>query len=192
MRPRRAPPDAPGELTEPAKPRERLPIRTAALLMLGRRDYTVAELRKKLADKEYPAEEIASVVANLVADGSLDDERVAAAHARTASGIKGRGRFRIQRELDARGIERDLARATAGAVPAADEAAAIDRFLDRTRLPARPDAHRRTEERSDVSRTDAAARRRVVQQLLRRGYPMDAIAAALRRRSLPDATDETE
>jgi regulatory protein len=143
--------------------------------MLGRRDYTVIELRRRLTDRGYPDDDIDTVVADLVADGSLNDSRVAAAHARTASGIKGRGRHRIQRELDARGVARDLARDTAGAISAAEETAAIDRFLERKHLPARP---------------DAAARRRVFQQLLRRGFPTDAIARALRRRGLPAPDDE--
>jgi regulatory protein len=150
-------------------------IRTAALLLLGRRDYTVVELRRRLTDRGYPENDIDTVVANLVADGSLNDQRVAAAHARTASGIKGRGRHRIQRELDARGVSRDLARDTAGTISPADETAAIDRFLDRKHLPARP---------------DAATRRRVFQQLIRRGFPSDAIAKALRRRGLPESEDE--
>jgi regulatory protein len=160
---------------DPAAPEARPSVRTAALLLLGRRDYTVAELRARLTDREYPADDIERVIAALIADRSLDDRRVAAAHARTASGVKGRGRHRIQRELDARGIPRELSREAAGAVTPADEAAAIDRFLDRKRLPAKP---------------DAAARRRAFQQLLRRGFPSDAIARALRRRGLPDTDDE--
>jgi regulatory protein len=144
--------------------------------LLGRRDYTVVELRRRLTDRGYTKEDIDTVVADLVADGSLNDQRVAAAHARTASGIKGRGRHRIQRELDARGVARDLARDTAGTISPADETAAIDRFLDRKHWPADP---------------DAATRRRVFQQLLRRGFPTDAITRALKRRGLPDAGEDS-
>ena len=50
------------------------------------------------------------MIAAFVADGTLDDRRAGAAHVRTASRVKGRGRLRIRRELEARGIDRTLAR----------------------------------------------------------------------------------
>jgi SOS response regulatory protein OraA/RecX len=84
---------------------------------------------------------------------------------RTASAIKGRGRQRIQRELEMRGIARDVVREVLDAVPPGHDAALVERFLARKRLPAR---------------LDQAERRRVFQQLLRRGFSSDAIATALK------------
>lgn len=104
----------------------------------------------------------------LVADATLDDRRVGAAHVRTAGRVKGRGRLRILRELQARGIDRDLARELVGDVGADDEADSIARILLRRRVPRRP----KPEER-----------RKIFQHLLRRGFPADAISKALRRHS---------
>jgi regulatory protein len=134
---------------------------------LSRRDYTTSELRQKLLDREFAEADIDEALRSLTADRLLDDRRTAAAHVRTASQIKGRGRLRIQRELEARGVDRDLVRDLLADLPAADDLAAIDRFLGRKRLP---------------PRLSAADHRRVFQQLLRRGFPADAIAKALARR----------
>ena len=146
--------------------------RAAALQLLGRRDYTTAELRRKLLDREYSAPDVADAIERLTSAGLLDDRRVAIAHVRTAGTVKGRGRLRIQRELEARGIDRALIRELVASLPAADEAVAIERFLARKRLPAR---------------LTASERRRVFQQLLRRGFPADAVLKALRARGInPD------
>lgn len=141
--------------------------RGAALQLLSRRDYTTAEIQNKLADREFPADEIDAAVARLRADGLLDDRRVAAAHIRTASRIKHRGRLRIQRDLEARGIDRSVVRELLAELPADEEASAIAHVLERKRLPARP---------------TMADRRRLFQQLLRRGFTADVIAKALRAR----------
>jgi regulatory protein len=142
-------------------------VRTAALHLLSRRDYTTAELRRKLLDREYPEADIDDAIARLASAGLLDDRRVALAHVRTATAIKGRGRLRIKRELEARGVDRTLVRELVAGIPAADDLAAIERFLARKRLPARP---------------SPSDRRRIFQQLIRRGFPADAILKALRAR----------
>ena len=140
-------------------------IRSAALRLLTRRDYTSLELRDKLIDRGYLADDVDALLSDLTTRGLLDDRRAAEAHARTASRIKGRGRVRIARELEARGIARSVITDLVAELPASDEAAAIARFIERKRLP---------------KRLDPAARRRLFQQLLRRGFPVDAISKALR------------
>jgi regulatory protein len=141
--------------------------RNTALHLLSRRDYTTAELRKKLNDREFPEDEIATALASLAADRLLDDRRVAAAHIRTASRIKHRGRLRIQRELEARGIDRAVIRELILELPAAEESDSIEHFLRR---------------RGVTSRQTAPERRRLFQQLMRRGFGADVIAKALRGR----------
>jgi regulatory protein len=145
--------------------------RNAALHLLSRRDYTTAELRKKLNDREFPEDEIAAALASLAADRILDDRRVASAHIRTASRIKHRGRLRIQHELEARGIDRGIVRELIMELPATEETESIERFLRRRGLPQRP---------------TAAERRRLFQQLMRRGFSADVIAKALRGREHDD------
>jgi regulatory protein len=140
--------------------------RATAFRLLSRRDYTTAELRDRLLARGFDARETDSLIDTLTADGTLDDRRVAAAHVRTAGRVKGRGRLRIVRELAARGIDRDDARELVRDFSAEDEAESIARVLARKHVPARP---------------SAAERRRIVHHLLRRGFPGDAIAQALRR-----------
>jgi len=141
------------------------------LRLLGRRDYTSAEIRLKLARLEYDEAEIDAALTDLGRAGLIDDRRAGAAHVRTAAGAKGRGRLRIERELEARGLDRALAKDLTRAVSPDDERAAIERILAAKRLP---------------HRLSAADHRRVFQQLMRRGFPPDIIARVLRTR-----TDDT-
>jgi len=141
--------------------------RSLALRLLGRRDYTAAELRQKLVDRETAPDDADDVIARLQAEGLVDDRRAAAAHVRTAANLKLRGRGRIARELAARGVDAEIAgEALAPLTPDAD-AEAIARILARKRVPAR---------------LDPAERRRIFQHLLRRGFSADAIVRALRDR----------
>jgi regulatory protein len=139
--------------------------RAAALILLGRRDYTTRELSEKLTARAFPAAEIESAIRGLTADGLLDDRRVAAAHVRTASQVKGRGRVRIDHELRARGLPQSLIDDVLDRLAPEDESAAIQRVLARRHWPARP---------------TMADRRKMFQHLLRRGFPPDVIAKALR------------
>src|ERR1700719_1561148 len=110
-------------------------------------------------------------IRRLTADRLLDDRRADGQHARTASRIKGRGRLRILRELEARGLDRAIAQEAVSALPDADEAAALTRLLARKRLP---------------HPLPAADRRRLFEQLLRRGFPTEVIRKALRTRGDED------
>jgi len=149
---------------QPASPPSPDTLRTAAFRLLGRRDLTRAELTTRLVQRGYTADDVRTVVDRLALDGYVDDRRTALAHVRTASRIKGRGRLRIQRELEARGVGRDLIREVLSDLGANDDLAAIRRFLSKRRLPADP---------------SPADRRRLFQQLLRRGFPPSAIQKVL-------------
>jgi regulatory protein len=135
------------------------------LKLLGRRDYTAAELRARLVEREFPAEDVDALVTALSAEGLIDDRRVAAAHVRTAGRIKGRGRLRIARELEARGIDREVARDAVADLTPDVEADAIRRILQR-KIAGRA-----------LSLRD---RQRLTQQLVRRGFRATDITAVLR------------
>jgi regulatory protein len=139
--------------------------RVAALRLLTRREYTAAELRTKLLDREYTEPDVADAIAGLTRDGFVDDRRVAASFVRVASTVKGRGRHRIERELEHRGVDKATIREVLSALPAADETASIRRFLARKNLPAR---------------LSAAEHRRLFGQLMRRGFSADLIAKAIK------------
>jgi regulatory protein len=165
MRRRRAPSDPPADSSSAA-------IRAAALRLLGRRDYTRTELGSKLTTRGYPGDIVNDVLTQLAADGLVDDRRAAAAHVRTASRVKGRGRQRIARELTARGVDADVAAQALGQISPDDERAALRRILERTPLPPHP---------------TPADRRRVFQRLVRRGFSIDLVAKMLRHG--PDEDD---
>lgn len=139
--------------------------RLTALRLLNRRDYTAAELRTKLLDKDHAPDQVAEALDGLIADGLVDDHRVAAAFVRVAATVKGRGRLRIARELEARGVAKSIVADALSRLPVEDEEAAIRRFLARKRLP---------------TRLPAADHRRIFGQLLRRGFTADAIATVIR------------
>ena len=140
--------------------------RTAAIRLLSRRDYSTHELQERLTDRGFEATAVDQALKDLHKNGLLDDARVAAAHVRTAVAVKGRGRWRVARELEARGISRETAEHAMSALDADAEAVALKKILARKRFPSRP--------------TDAE-RRRIVQHLLRRGFPADAIYRAVGR-----------
>ncbi len=141
--------------------------RVAALRMLTRRDYTAFELREKLLAREHAPDDITAALDSLIADGFLDERRVATSYVRVASSVKGRGRLRIARELEARGISKAIIREALDALPAEDEAESVRRFLERKRLP---------------RHLPAADHRRLFAQLLRRGFSADVIARVIRDR----------
>jgi regulatory protein len=145
--------------------------RVTALRLLTRRDYTAKELRTKLLERDVPETEVTSVLTDLAEAGVVNDRRVAESFVRVASTLKGRGRLRISRELEQRGIDRGIIRDALAALPADEETAAIRRFLDRKHLPAR---------------LSPAEHRRVFGQLVRRGFSADLIAKALRGRGVED------
>jgi regulatory protein len=139
-------------------------VRAAALALLSRRDYTAAEIDRKLIEKGYDREAVAGAIAALTSSRLLDDRRVAAAHVRTATAVKGRGRLRIARELSARGISRDLVRDVLADLPQGDELTMIRRILARKRWPANP------------TRAD---RQRMYRHLVGKGFRTDEIFRAL-------------
>ena len=149
---------------------------TIALTLLSRRELTAAELRQRLIDREVDPAEADAVVARLVADGTLNDRRAATAIARTHALVKARGRLRIARELQARGVDEATARAAIDEVfSELSEAELLERAL-RKRL------------RSGRIR-DQAQFRRLYQYLIRLGFPTDAVVALLKKHLTRDVGD---
>ncbi len=156
-----------------------MPERTAyvdALLLLGRRELSVRQLRERLREREHSDQDVDRAIDLLIENRSLDDRRVAAAYVRTALKVKGRGRLRIQRELQAIGIEKDVAgEALAEAFGEVDERALIAKALEK-------------KVRGKAKIATPADYARVYQFLMRQGFSPAAVTAALRqyRRGMPD------
>jgi regulatory protein len=139
-----------------------------AIRLLAGRELSAAQLRNKLADREHTPDDIERAISLLLEQGSLDDARVARAYVATALGIKGRGRLRIQRELQAMGIDRDVAAQALGeAFGDVDERALIKKALDKKL-------------RGRATIDSPAAYARVYQFLMRQGFSPAAVAAVMR------------
>jgi regulatory protein len=138
--------------------------RLAALRLLGRRDYSAAEITTRLIDRGYAADDVHAAVRTLNDEGAIDDRRTAFAHVRTAARVKGRGGHRIRRELEGRGIAAPLIGEALEQLTPDDDLDAIRRWLTRRRLPLPPPPDQR---------------RRLFAQLLRRGFAASLISKAL-------------
>jgi regulatory protein len=142
---------------------------TDALQFLGRRELSEKQLRERLLDREHPRDEVDRVITRLLESKTLDDARVAHAYARTAAGVKGRGRLRVMRELSEMGIAKATATEAAADVFAdVDERALIAKALQK-KLRGRPKIANRAEHA------------RLYQYLMRQGFTPAGIVAALRK-----------
>jgi regulatory protein len=81
-----------------------------ALRMLGRRELSEAQIRQRLARRDHDPDAIDAAVTLLLEERAIDDARVAAAIARTETGIRKRGRLRVRRKIESAGISPDTAR----------------------------------------------------------------------------------
>ena len=148
-----------------------MPDRSAyldALHLLARRELSVQQLRERLADREHDRDEIERAIEHLLATGALNDRRVAGAYVQTALKVKGRGRLRIQRELQHMGISRDIAaEAIAEAFGDVDERALITRALQKKL-------------RGGKKIASPADYARMYQSLMRQGFSPAGVNAALR------------
>jgi regulatory protein len=150
---------------------------TDGLLLLGRRELSVSEMRSRLLDREHSVEETDAAIAKLIETGALDDRRVARAFARTASKVKGRGRLRVTRELHAMGISRDVAsEAVADVFGELDERAMIQRAIQKKL-------------RGGRKPQTLQERARLYQFLMRQGFTPAAVSAALRNVGAPPEGD---
>jgi len=140
-----------------------------ALRLLSGRELSVAECRSRLLDRDHPPDDVERAIERLREAGALDDGRVARAHARTAVDVKGRGRFRVVRELQQKGIARDvIAAAVADVFGERDERALVSRAIER-KLRGRPRP------------ADKAAWARLYQYLMRQGFSPAVVSSALQR-----------
>lgn len=144
------------------------------LRMLNRRDYSVAELTRKLREKTLPPDQIQSVVERCLELGYLDDSRYAAARAR---GLMRQGRAvgsRILIDLQQRGIDEQVAcRALEEARGEMSDNAVLTDLLER-RFPD-----------FDFDTAPAKERRRVIHYLQRRGFTLNSILQRINRKGSP-------
>ncbi len=159
-------------------PERRASAYVDAIHLLSRRALSIAECRDRLLDLQHPEDKIDAAIARLLETGGLDDRRLAQAYARTAVEIKGRGRLRVVRELQARGVDKEVAAEAAGEVfDETDERALVARALQK-KLRGRPRP------------ADAAEAARLYQYLMRQGFTPAVVIDSLR--GLRRTTDDVE
>lgn len=154
-----------------------------AIRALMRRSHSVSEM-KKLLNRRADSELLAQVVmARLKESGKLDDALYARQFVRQRTNIRRQGKFRIQRDLRARGIPDRHIEAALKAVAAdnvdslADEAALIRHRIDRKLKSFRGP--------NSIGKIDDKKIASLYRSLLRAGFPADAV-----RRQLKSFTSE--
>ncbi|WP_240498511.1 regulatory protein RecX [Williamsia sp. 1135] len=135
----------------------------AALRLLGVRGRSRSELLKRLQDKDFPAEEIDSVMERLERQQLLDDNDFAQQWVRSRHLHSGKGRTALRHELRNKGVDQVIIE---DALSQVDDDAEHDRAAELLRRK----THRLTAE-DLVERVDRDRHtRRLVSMLVRRGY----------------------
>jgi regulatory protein len=145
---------------------EQRSVLTACHKALAGTQLTVAELRRKLAKKDFDEAAIEHGIERCIAAGLLDDERYATAYLESRV-RRGHGAMRIRQDLGQRGIDRQLI-----------EALLAEHQDDGALDAAAVDAARKKFARIDLD--DAPARAKAMRWLLSRGYSSSQADAALR------------
>ena len=136
-----------------------------ALDLLSARPYTVRQLRRKLIQKEVPADEADAVIERLLGAGLLDDERYALAYARSKLVGPGSSARRISQDLARKGVSSELSKQ-------AIEQVVVDEEIDTSAVIERV-ARKKLASMGDLE--PVVLRRRLFAFLARRGYEMDEI-----------------
>jgi len=140
------------------------------LRLLAGRELSEAQVRQRLLRRGHGQDAIAEAIARLLTDRAIDDRRAAESIARHESSVRGHGRVRVLRRIEAAGIPRSTARA------AADEALSgvdADQLLEAALT-------RRLRGRDRIA--DDREFQRLCRYLLGQGFEFDRVMTALRRR----------
>ncbi|MGA3294710.1 MAG: regulatory protein RecX [Candidatus Acidiferrales bacterium] len=152
----------------------------SALRALMRRAHSIHEMREHLGRRADDKDLVSAVVARLREHNYLDDARFALDYARTHAQSRRQGRFRIARELRARGVpDRHIESALDATFAETDESALVRASLQR----------RLTHVRGSLDNRKLAS---LYGSLLRAGFSSDTIRTeirALTRAAVPDVSE---
>jgi regulatory protein len=158
----------------------------AAIKILMRRAHSVSEMKKALIRRTADEDLIQKVIARLKQNGYIDDARYAKQFARHRTESRKQGKFRVARDLRARGVpDRHIHAALEEAAQNTDEAAVVRQCIERKLRSYRgPDSSKKIDDRKLAS---------LYRSLLRAGFPSDVIRRelhSLTREDLPEAEAE--
>ena len=150
----------------------------AAVRALMRRAYSVYEMKQLLGRRTEDDKLLRTVMDRLKRAKMIDDERFAKQFARQRTEIRRQGKFRIARDLRARGVpDRHIEAALAEAAKETDESAIVRQRLER----------KLRSFRGEISENKIAS---MYRSLLRAGFSADVVRRelkALTREEVPDA-----
>ena len=148
-----------------------------------RRAHSVQEMKQKLARRTDNELLVRVVMARLKENGQLDDERYAQQFTRNRTQSRKQGKFRIQRELRARGVpDRLINSALENSAEQTDPSAVIRQRIDR----------KLKSYRGEIDTKKIAS---IYGSLLRAGFPSDLIRKELHRLThepVPTIEDQLE
>jgi regulatory protein len=142
-----------------------------ALNLLTARQYTSRNLRRKLVQKGFPANDADETIDRLAANGILDDARYAAQFARGKLLGPGVSKRRIRQQLYQRGIGGEVADPAIDAV-IEDEAIDLDAVVEK-------DARKKLASLGALE--PLVVKRRLYAHLARRGYNIDEINRVMKK-----------
>jgi len=149
----------------------------SALRALTRRAHSIQEMREYLKRRAQRQGHVAAVMERLCEQNYLDDARYAIEYARSRASGRRQGRFRITRELRARGVSDALIDAALKAVFAETDETALVRARLKRHLAGLRGA------------LDLQRARSLYHSLLRAGFPSDLIQSELRKAARLDVSD---
>jgi regulatory protein len=146
----------------------------AAVKILMRRAHSVSEMKKALIRRTADEGLIQKVLTRLKQKGLIDDARYATQFARQRTEIRHQGKYRVARELRARGVpDRHIEAAVAEASANSDEAAMVRQRIDR----------KLRHLRGEIDDRKIAS---LYRTLLRAGFSSDTIRRELKRATAED------
>jgi regulatory protein len=155
----------------------------SAIKILMRRAHSVHEMKKALIRRTADENLIKKVIERLKQNGLIDDARYAKQFARQRTEGRKQGKFRVARDLRARGVlDRHTEAALEEAAKNTDEAAVVRQRIERKLRSYRgPDTSKRIDDKKLAS---------LYRSLLRSGFSADVIRRELRsltREDLPES-----
>jgi regulatory protein len=155
----------------------------AAVRALMRRAYSVYEMKQLLGRRTEDDKLLRSVMDRLKRANMIDDERFAKQFARQRTEIRRQGKFRIARDLRARGIpDRYIEAALAESAKETDEAAIVRQRVGR----------KVRSFRGEINENKIAS---MYRSLLRAGFSADVVRRELKaitREEVPEAESQAE
>ena len=175
-----------------------------AIKILMRRAHSVYEMKKALIRRTADEDLIQKVIARLKQNGLIDDARYAKQFARQRTQFRKQGKFRVARDLRARGVpDRHIEPALTEAAAESDEGAIVRQRIERKlkSLQGSRSGHVPTQSRDGLAESseghvgkgsadlDEKKVASLYRSLLRAGFSADTIRRELRRLTHADLPD---